>query len=73
LAKQFPLRLVSVSIFRTAESRTLMVEGDRDSIPAFHSIRRARERGRLAQNWEQIIQGFGVVATLHLNPGFAIG
>jgi hypothetical protein len=35
--------------FRTAESQTLIVEGDSDSILARHSINKDRERGRLAQ------------------------
>jgi hypothetical protein len=42
-------RLASPTIFRTAESRTLTVEGERASMPARHSISSARERGRLTQ------------------------
>ena len=45
-----PFRWASVTIFRTAESRTFIVDGDKDSIPAFHSMRSDRERGRLAQD-----------------------
>jgi hypothetical protein len=44
-----PLRRASPIIFRTAESRTLIVEGERASMAARHSISKARERGRLAQ------------------------
>ena len=44
-----PARLASPTILRTAERRTLIVEGDKDSIPARHSINTDRERGRLAQ------------------------
>ena len=46
-------RLASPTIFRTAESRTLIVEGDSDSMLARHSINKDRERGRLAQNWNR--------------------
>jgi hypothetical protein len=48
--------------FRTADSRTLIVEGESDSMPARHSINKDRERGRLAQNWKRVVEGFGVVA-----------
>jgi hypothetical protein len=44
-----PARLASPTIFRTAESRTFIVDGDRDSMPARHSINKDWERGRLAQ------------------------
>jgi hypothetical protein len=44
-----PACLASPTILRTAESRTLIVEADKDSIPARHSINKDRERGRLAQ------------------------
>jgi hypothetical protein len=37
------------TIFRTAESRILIVEGDSDSMPARHSINKDRERGWLAE------------------------
>jgi hypothetical protein len=45
-----PARRASPTIFRTAESRTLIVEGDKDSIVVRHSRSNTRERGRLAQN-----------------------
>jgi hypothetical protein len=44
-----PLRRASPTSFRTAESRTFTVEGERASMPARHSISRARERGWPAQ------------------------
>jgi hypothetical protein len=50
-ASSYPIRLsrlASPTILRTAERRTLIVEGDKDSMPARHSISNARERGRLA-------------------------
>jgi hypothetical protein len=43
------LRLASPTSLRTAESRTLLVEGDKDSMPARHSINKDLEGGRLAQ------------------------
>ena len=43
-----PFRFASVTIFRTAASRTFTVEGDRSSIEVRYSIRSARVRGRLA-------------------------
>jgi hypothetical protein len=44
-----PFFRASPIILRTAESRTLIVEGESDSMPARHSINKDRERGRLAQ------------------------
>jgi hypothetical protein len=41
--------LASPTSLHTAESRTLMVEGESGSMPARHSINKDRERGRLAQ------------------------
>ena len=43
-----PFRFASVTIFRTAASRTFTVEGARSSIEVRYSIRSARVRGRLA-------------------------
>jgi hypothetical protein len=43
------LRLASPTSFRTAESRTFIVEGESDSMAARHSINKDRVRGRLAQ------------------------
>jgi hypothetical protein len=48
-APSIPFFRASETSFRTAESRTLIVEGERDSIAARHSINKDRERGRLAQ------------------------
>jgi hypothetical protein len=44
-----PLRRASPIILRTAESRTFIVDGESASMPTRHSIRSARERGRLAE------------------------
>ena len=51
-------RLASPTSFRTADSRTFIVEGDNDSMPARHSINKDRERGRLAQNWNRSSRAF---------------
>jgi hypothetical protein len=48
-----PARRASPTILRMAESRTLVVEDDRDSMAARHSINKDRERGWLAQNWNR--------------------
>ena len=42
-------RLASPTNLRTAESRTFIVEGERASMPARHSINKDRERGWVAQ------------------------
>jgi hypothetical protein len=48
-------RLASPTSLRTAESRTLIVEGESDSMAARHSINKDRERGRLAQKAKRSI------------------
>jgi hypothetical protein len=48
-APSMPFFRASPIILRTAESRTFLVEGESDSMPARHSINKDRERGRLAQ------------------------
>jgi hypothetical protein len=44
-----PARRASPTSLRAVESRTLIVEGESDSMAARHSIIKDRERGRLAQ------------------------
>jgi hypothetical protein len=46
---RIPFLRASETSFRTAESRTLIVDGESDSMPTRHSINKDRERGRLAQ------------------------
>jgi hypothetical protein len=58
-----PFRLASVTNFCKAESRTLMVDGDTDSIPAFHFISRAQERGLAGTELEQVVEGCDVIAS----------
>jgi hypothetical protein len=48
-APSMPFFRASQIIFRTAESRTFIVEGESDSMPARRSINKDRERGWLAQ------------------------
>jgi hypothetical protein len=57
-APSMPFFRASPIILRTAESRTLIVEGDKNSMPARHSINKDRERGRLAQNWKRSSRAF---------------
>jgi hypothetical protein len=44
-----PFRRASPTSFRTAERRTLTVEGESESMAARHSIRSARVNGRSAE------------------------
>jgi hypothetical protein len=46
-------RVASPTSFRTADSRTFIVEGESDSMPVRHSINKDGERGRPAQNWKR--------------------
>jgi hypothetical protein len=57
-AQSMPFFLASPIILRTAESRTFIVEGESESMPARHSINKDRERGRLAQNWNRSSRAF---------------
>src|SRR5260370_36807144 len=51
-------RLASPTIFRTAESRTFIVEGESASMPTRHSINKDREGGRLGQKTSRSASAF---------------
>jgi hypothetical protein len=55
-------RLASPTVFRTAESRTFIVERESDSIarPPLHQERSGERAG--GTEGEQLVEGFGVVA-----------
>jgi hypothetical protein len=57
-----PLRRASPIIFRTAESRTFIVDGERASMAARHSSSSVRESA--GSEGEEVVEGFGVVAPL---------
>jgi hypothetical protein len=52
-----PFLRASNTILRTAESRTLTVEGESASMVARYSIRRARLRGRPAEKANRSLRG----------------
>ena len=56
-----PFLRASKTILRTAESRTLTVEGESASMVARYSIRRARLRGPAGREGEQVVNGLRVV------------
>jgi hypothetical protein len=53
-----PFRRASATSFRTAESRTLIVDGERTSIDALYSINKERVSGRPAERAKRSSSAF---------------